>query len=92
VKIRIPEVLLHLRGRVVAEKVGRLEPERAALGTLAAIFADRARYERAQRLVRRRRLASVAARLPGPLRLWARARDLPEVPGQSFRDWWRERA
>jgi len=92
VKIRIPEVLLHLRGRVVAEKVGRLDPERAALETLAAIFADRRRYERAQRLarsIRRRRVRSAAARLPGPLRTWMQARELPEVPEQSFRDWWR---
>jgi L-lactate dehydrogenase complex protein LldF len=92
VKIRIPEVLLHLRGRVVAEKVGRLDPERAALETLAAIFADRRRYERAQRLarsIRRRRVRSAATRLPGPLRAWMQARELPEVPEQSFRDWWR---
>jgi len=92
VKIRIPEVLLHLRGRVVAEKIGRADPERAGLETLAAIFADRNRYERAQRLgrvLRRSRIRAAAARLPGPLRDWMQARDLPDVPPQSFRDWWR---
>jgi L-lactate dehydrogenase complex protein LldF len=30
-------------------------------------------------------------RLPGPLAGWTAARDLKPVPGQSFRDWWRER-
>jgi L-lactate dehydrogenase complex protein LldF len=91
VKIRIPEVLLHLRGRVVAERTGRLAPEAVALRRLAAIFGNRRRYERAQRLARRRSLQAVAQRLPGPLRAWAAARDLPPVPEQTFRDWWRSR-
>ena len=30
--------------------------------------------------------------LPGPLSGWTSARDLPAVPQQSFRDWWRERS
>src|SRR5262249_60966297 len=79
VKIRIPEVLLHLRGRVVAEKIGRADPERAGLETLAAIFADRNRYERAQRLgrvPRRSRIRAAAARLPGPLPAPVQARGL----------------
>jgi L-lactate dehydrogenase complex protein LldF len=92
VKIRIPDVLLHLRGRVVREQTRRLEPERIALERLAAIFSDRKRYERAQRLARlaaRPTVLAAAARLPGPLRAWSAARDLPSVPEQSFREWWR---
>ncbi|WP_159037042.1 hypothetical protein [Streptomyces specialis] len=28
-------------------------------------------------------------RLPGPGRAWTATRDLPPVPAESFRDWWR---
>jgi L-lactate dehydrogenase complex protein LldF len=50
----------------------------------ARIFASRRAYERAQRLAR-------LGRFPvGPLRAWAKSRELPDVPSQTFRDWWRE--
>jgi len=46
----------------------------------------RAAYELAQKTARLGRgpLADAA------LRPWTRSRELPEVPAQSFRDWWRE--
>jgi L-lactate dehydrogenase complex protein LldF len=81
VKIDIPEVLIHLRGR--AEKS---RAERGAMGALAWTFASRRRYERAQRLARTGRLDRLPIVPP-----WQRMRDLPEVPKQSFREWWRER-
>jgi L-lactate dehydrogenase complex protein LldF len=87
VKIDIPRILVHLRGRVVAEETPRLAPERVAFERLASIFGDRRRYERAQRLAR---LGPRLTWLPGPLRAWASSRDLPPVPEQTFRDWWRE--
>ena len=90
VKIDIPSVLVHLRGRVVREERSRLGGEAAAMRLLAAAFGSRRRYEAAQRLARLGR--GPLARLPGPLRGWSDARELPEVPAQSFRDWWRERA
>ena len=34
----------------------------------------------------------LGAMLPGELGNWTLMRDLNAVPGQSFRDWWRERA
>ena len=43
VKIDIPAVLVHLRGRVVREQRSRLDPERAAMRALAAVFASRGR-------------------------------------------------
>src|SRR3954452_22856784 len=52
VKINIPEVLIHLRGRVVRHKQdhnglrGRLDPESLVMKLLARTFADRGRYER----------------------------------------------
>jgi L-lactate dehydrogenase complex protein LldF len=90
VKIDIPSVLVHLRGRIVREQRSRLDPERAAMRAMAAVFASRGRYERAQRLARLGR-GPVAGLRAGPLSAWTQTRDLPAVPAQSFRDWWRSR-
>jgi len=87
VKIDIPSVLIHLRGRVVAEEQSRWEPERLAMAAAGKVFQSRARYEGAQRLARMGR--GPLGRMPVPG--WTPMRDLPEVPAQSFRDWWRER-
>ena len=90
VKIDIPSVLVHLRGRVVREERSRADPESIAMRILGRTFASRRRYEGAQRLARVGR--GPLARLPiGPLRGWTAMRDLPEVPAQTFRDWWRTR-
>ena len=90
VKIDIPSVLVHLRGRVVREVKGRWSPERLAMDAVARVFgAAAARYERAQRLARMRRgpLAAPA----GPLGAWTAMRDLPDVPQETFREWWATR-
>ncbi len=87
VKIDIPEVLLHLRGRVVEEK--RLDGEQAAMRAAAWVFADRKRFERAQKLARAG--GGALARAPG-LGPWTDTRELPRVPKQTFREWWRSRA
>jgi L-lactate dehydrogenase complex protein LldF len=100
VKINIPEVLLYLRGRVVRSKRGHLRervyPEAVAMRLLAYTFMKRARYERAQRLARLGQWplkhGETIERLPGGLRGWTIGRDLPAVPAQSFRMWWRARA
>jgi L-lactate dehydrogenase complex protein LldF len=87
VKIDIPTVLVHLRGRVLEEAHGS---ERAAMRLVAGAFSTRRRYEAAQRL--RRLGRGPLTRLPvGPLAGWTASRDLPEPPKQTFRDWWRER-
>jgi L-lactate dehydrogenase complex protein LldF len=85
VKIDIPSILVHLRGRVVRE-VGSPAAERAAMVAMARVFGSRRAYEAAQRLAKLGRgpLADAA------LRPWTRSRELPEVPSQTFRDWWRE--
>jgi L-lactate dehydrogenase complex protein LldF len=89
VKIDIPTVLVHLRGRVVREAKSRWSPERLAMDSLSLVFRSRARYERAQRLARVGN--GPLGQLPGPLAGWTAMRDLPQVPAQSFRDWWAER-
>jgi L-lactate dehydrogenase complex protein LldF len=88
VKIDIPEVLVHLRGEVVARKRA-LDPERAAMKAVAWAFGSRWRFERAQRLAQLGQ--GPLARLPGPLSGWTATRELPRVPSQTFREWWRER-
>jgi L-lactate dehydrogenase complex protein LldF len=92
VKIDIPSVLVHLRGRVVREaKGGGPAAERATMKLVAGTFGSRRRYEAAQRLARLGN--GPLARMPfGPLAAWRQVRELPEVPKQSFRDWWRERS
>jgi L-lactate dehydrogenase complex protein LldF len=90
VKIDIPSVLVHLRGRVVREGHGPAT-ERVVMRLAARTFASRRRYEAALRLARVG-TGPLARVLPGPLRTWTHARDLPQAPRESFRDWWeRER-
>ncbi|MBS1879609.1 MAG: lactate utilization protein [Actinobacteria bacterium] len=86
VKIDIPTMLVHLRGRVRRE-VGAPRGERAALAAAFRVLSDRGRYERAQRL-RRLGRGALAQLLAAP---WSRSRELPEPPPQTFREWWDER-
>jgi L-lactate dehydrogenase complex protein LldF len=105
VKIDIPQVLVHLRNRVVddasradgcgaaADAVPR--GERATMRAAAAVLSNRRRYEFAQRAGRlaTRPLTgndgTIERRLPGPLGAWTAFRDLPAPAPQSFREWWR---
>ena len=100
VKINIPEVLVHLRGRVVRHKQdmggprSKLDPENVAMQTVARVFSDPRLYEQAQRFARVgqwpfARGGSIG-RLPGRLAGWTAVRDLKPIPEQSFREWWRQ--
>src|SRR5204863_5261814 len=87
VKIDIPTVLVHLRGRVVREEKSRLSPEALAMKGIAVAFGSRRRFEGAQRLARLGRGPLAKAAVPG----WTAMRDLPEPPKETFRDWWHRR-
>ena len=94
VKIDIPSILVHERARVVARRP--LEAGAGPFRLLARAFSSQERFERAQRLARRaQRLASRDGWLerfpPGPLAVWGRARDLPALPDETFREWWERR-
>ncbi len=101
VKINIPEVLIHLRGRVVRHKQdegglrGKLDPENVAMRAMAKTFSEPRLYEGAQKAARIGQwpLARSGAihRLPGRLAGWTDARDLKPIPEQTFREWWRSR-
>jgi L-lactate dehydrogenase complex protein LldF len=101
VAIDIPEVLVHLRERVVqggtvtragAETVRRPAKghtaERAAMRAARWVLSRPGALRTAQRLASRTRRLHPAT-LPGPGRAWTATRDLPPVPAESFRDWWR---
>ena len=81
VKIDIPRILLHLRARAPKPAA-----ERAAFGLLGRVFRSPRAYRMAQRSGRL--LQGPARRLPGPLHVWTRTRDLRKLPRETFRDWW----
>jgi L-lactate dehydrogenase complex protein LldF len=93
VKIDIPRVLVHLRGRVVDEGEAPAS-ERAAMKALGWAFADARRYVRAQRLARAGArpfgYGGVVRHFPG-LRAWSETRDLPMPAAKTFREWWAAR-
>ncbi len=101
VKINIPEVLIELRAQVVDQE--REQQTRffdsMYLGMRAAngLFTSASRFRAAQRLGR------IALKpftgkdgwirsLPGLGAKWTMTRDLRELPDQTFRSWWAQRA
>ncbi|HWM35642.1 MAG TPA: 4Fe-4S dicluster domain-containing protein, partial [Streptomyces sp.] len=95
VKINIPDVLVHLRARMVDETRRRPvpKPERLAMAAASWVLSKPSRLAavqragaRAGRLLGRR---GGAKRLPGPLSAWTDARDAPVPAEESFRAWWR---
>nr|WP_231336195.1 lactate utilization protein B [Actinomadura graeca] len=97
VKIDIPGVLVHLRGKVVESRRRRPvpTPELLMMRGLAWTMGDPRRYEtalrRGTRWVRLMSRGGRIRRLPGLLGTWTEARDLPLPPSESFRGWWRRR-
>lgn len=91
VKINIPEILIHLRSRIV-EQGGAPLSERWEMNAVAFTLA------RSDRLAVAQKFARVAQwpferdgflhNLPGPFRAWLQSRDLPSLPKESFREWW----
>ncbi|MFI8100541.1 lactate utilization protein B [Streptomyces sp. NPDC086023] len=101
VAIDIPEVLVHLRERVVqggnVTRDGvrvRIRPARGHAAERAAMRAARwtldhpAALRAGERLLARTRRFH-PHRLPGAGRAWTDSRELPELPPEPFRDWWR---
>ena len=100
VKINIPQVLVHLRGKVVRHKqdmggpTQKLDPENIAMQAVARVFSDPDVYEKAQRFALVGQWPFIRGgsigRLPGRLAGWTSVRDLKPVPKQTFRAWWKE--
>jgi L-lactate dehydrogenase complex protein LldF len=94
VAIDIPQMLVHLRSRVVDANRGHKvpTPEQAVMASAAYVMESPARWTAALRASRLGRLLGGRRRkltaLPPPLSAWTGTRDAPLPPRQSFRDWW----
>ncbi|MEU4568005.1 LutB/LldF family L-lactate oxidation iron-sulfur protein [Micromonospora sp. NPDC023956] len=95
VRIDIPSVLVHLRGRQVAERARRRfpSPEAVAMALAAWVMASPRRFRIAGSLLRLGRLLGGRhgriTRLPPPLSTWTASRDVPLPPRRTFQSWWR---
>ncbi|ORT55750.1 lactate utilization protein B [Streptomyces sp. CB03238] len=88
VAIDIPEVLVHLRGKV-AERGGKGHRlERAAVRAATWLLDHPAALAAGERVASATRKAH-PSRPPGA-GAWTDGRDLPELPERSFRDWWKK--
>ncbi len=93
VKINIPEVLAHLRAKVVEAKDGHTV-EGLAMKAAGKVLdsprllgaAQKAAALGGRALARNGKIG----RLPGPLHGWTDTRDTPAPPAESFRTWWRK--
>jgi L-lactate dehydrogenase complex protein LldF len=94
VRIDIPSILVHLRGKHVEERraASRVPTaESVAMGAAAWVMGNPRRFARAERLSRVGRLLARRGRLrslPPPLSAWTSSRDAPAPPAETFREWW----
>jgi L-lactate dehydrogenase complex protein LldF len=94
VKINIPEILIHLRNKLV--EAGDV-PAGERLGMKAAAWAlsDAANLSTARTLGRIAQMPftnnGAIHRLPGTMAGWTATRDMPAIPAESFRQWWARR-
>jgi L-lactate dehydrogenase complex protein LldF len=104
VRINIPEVLIHLRHKVVKQQAEGLNilahPEAMMLKAAGLVFRSEGVFRASQKLARiaefplsRKDAEGVGwiDWLPGMLGGWTQVRDLEEIPKQSFREWFEER-
>ena len=94
VRIDIPEMLVHLRAKVVdSHRGGVPRPEALAMKGAQVVFGSPRRLAMAERLgaVGGRIIGIGGGRwLPGPAKKWTGARDVPVPARESFRTWWRK--
>jgi L-lactate dehydrogenase complex protein LldF len=104
VKINIPEVLIHLRNKVVKQQSSGFNilanPEVMALKAVAKVFQSEAVFRASQKMGRLAELPLSRKDgqgegwiewLPGMLGGWTQVRDLHVMPKQTFREWFEHR-
>ncbi|MFF6902291.1 lactate utilization protein B [Streptomyces hydrogenans] len=90
VAIDIPEVLVHLRGEVADRGGPGHRLEKAAVRAATWVLDHPGVLAAGERVASRTR-GLHPKRLPGPgARQWSESRDLPELPAEPFRDWWKK--
>ncbi|HUG30765.1 MAG TPA: lactate utilization protein B [Candidatus Limnocylindria bacterium] len=97
VRIDIPQVLVHLRAKVVDQRGwrARASEEAVLMASIGWAFRGPRRFSFAERLAslggRILGFGGPIRRAPGPvwLRSWLRGRDLPAPAREAFRRWWR---
>jgi len=90
VAIDIPEVLVHLRERVTTNEPGHTT-EHAAMKAATYAMTHPTLYRIAQTTAVKTRKLQPKKKLPiGPAKAWTETRDLPQLPKQTFRQWWKE--
>jgi L-lactate dehydrogenase complex protein LldF len=94
VKINIPEILVHLRGKVVERGDAPFE-EKMAMKAAAWTLESPEHLDMARKVGRIAQRPfvhkGVISHLPFGLDAWTRVRDLPAMPAESFREWWLKR-
>lgn len=95
VKINIPEILIHLRNKLV-ESGDVPTAERMGMKAAAWAMSDAANLSAARYFGRIGQKAftnnGIIHHLPGMMSAWTSTRDLPAIPPESFRQWWAKRA
>jgi L-lactate dehydrogenase complex protein LldF len=90
VAIDIPGVLVHLREKVADQGGAGHRLEKAAVKAAGWVLDHPAVLAAGERLASTTRKLH-PKRLPGPgARQWSESRDLPEMPAEPFRDWWKK--
>jgi L-lactate dehydrogenase complex protein LldF len=94
VKINIPEILVHLRNKVVEQGDAPLL-EKMAMKAASYVLESPEHIDRARKLGRIGQSPfaknGVISHLPFGLDAWTATRDLPAIPKESFREWWVKR-
>ncbi len=92
VRINIPELLVHLRGKQVdSERGGRPSGQDLAMKAAGWAMGSPGRFAAAEKVLGVGRLlgrSGTIGKLPWPGSMWTNARDLPAPPAETFRQWW----
>ena len=92
VDIDLPHQLVHMRSKAVAGGASGSAGERRFASAWAKAMSSVASYRRAVFWARAAmRLGRIVPRKPWPLNAWSRHRVLPEIAGETFKEWYVKR-